>query len=84
MRKTRIQQEKDIRRIDTDLRNISKVLCSLNRKASILGSSVALVSSTLTNRLMDSYLIETKDTGIEKMIDDNFNPLRYGHTRFRW
>ena len=68
------ERERDVSMIVADTKEVFQILCSLNRKASLLGSSVALASSSLTNRLVLSYLIETKDTGMEKIINSNLVP----------
>ena len=52
-----------------DLNDIQQMLCLLNIKASSEGPSVLLASTSLTNRLIASYLIETRDIGIEHLWD---------------
>ena len=71
MKTAKYERERDFNMIVADTKEVFQILCSLNRKASLLGSSVALASSSLTNRLILSYLIETKGTGMEKIINSN-------------
>ena len=73
MKTAQNKQERDNNMIYADIKAILQILCTLNRKASLLGSSVALASSSLTDRLIFSYLIETKDTNMEKIIDKNLD-----------
>ena len=63
--------ERDVNVIVADIKEVFQIICSLNRKASLLGSSVALASSSLTNRLISFYLIEMKNTDVEKIINSN-------------
>ena len=71
MKTAKNEHENENNMIYADIKTILQILCSLNRKASLLGSSVALASSSLTDRLILSYLIETKDTGIKEIINNN-------------
>ena len=63
--------ERDVNMIIAEIKEVFQIICSLNRKASLLGSSVALASSSLTNRLISFYLIEMKNTDVEKIINSN-------------
>ena len=63
--------ERDVNMIIAKIKEVFQIICSLNRKASLLGSSVALASSSLTNRLISFYLIEMKNTDVEKIINSN-------------
>ena len=52
-----------------DLNDIQQMLCLLNKKGSSEGPSISLASTSLTNRLISSYLIETRDIRIEHLFD---------------
>ena len=56
-----------------DLNDIQRMLCVLNKKASSEGPLVALVSTSLTNRLITSYLVETKEIGIQHSLEKGIN-----------
>ena len=56
-----------------DLHDIQRMLCLLNKKASSEGPLLLFVSNSLTNRLIISYLVESKDIGIQHSLEKGIN-----------